>query len=103
MSEDSSKGTLIFRLTVPGRMPLLNQCFKLDHWGRAKLKTEIQDAILSVLSAYVKGWVIPTRSCPSGTWMQSVTSQSFPTIQQNFLNSRSRKGSVPKAKKRKSR
>lgn len=37
------------RIVVPGPIPSWNEILKLEHWGRDKLKKEIQESFLSAL------------------------------------------------------
>ena len=45
------KSSPSFTLRVPGRLPSWNQICGMEHWGRAKLKKDIQAAFLSALRA----------------------------------------------------
>ena len=42
--------TLILSLRIPGKIPSWNAILAMEHWGRSRLKKQIQDEFISALS-----------------------------------------------------
>ncbi len=55
-------GTLVFRLTIPGRLPSWNQILGMEQWARYKFKDQLQLAFLYALQVAAKDCSMKTTS-----------------------------------------
>jgi len=80
MNSDA-KYKLVFRLVVPGRLPLLNALLSMSHWQRVKFKKQEQAKFLSACKAAANDSPIQTGLSPSifsicyDTAVKSLTTQ----------------------------
>lgn len=70
---EKREGKLILSLRIPGRLPTWNDVLGMQHWSRHKLKSLIQVAFLSALSATVGTSSTKTTSAKNIMWTAYAT------------------------------
>lgn len=64
----TSPGRLVFRLTIPGRLPSWNDMLAMEHWERYLYKREVADAFLSELRRIAESCSTKTTSARN-SWL----------------------------------
>ncbi len=98
-------GTLVFRLTIPGRLPSWNQILGMEQWARYKFKDQLQLAFLYALQVAGRDCSMKTTSAKN-TWLiaaDSLLSYRAMAQARRALRSAKKKSSLEHPKKPSSR
>lgn len=97
-----SPGKLVFKLTVPGRLPSWNQLLGMEHWQRYKFKKDLADIFLSSLKLSERACSTTTMPPPNTTLTYSATLASYLMTVRARRESKSRNKKLKLAKLKKS-
>jgi len=94
-------GKLIFSLTIPGKLPSLNELLGMEHWRRYQFKKELADVFMFALRQYESDCSTKIIRSPSTTLTFSATLACYLEMirQRRISRSASRKQSLGREKK----
>jgi hypothetical protein len=101
--EQKKQGTLIFSLTIPGRLPSWNALMgQMEHWQRYKLKDDIQIDFLSALYRSANTSSMRTTSARNTILTAAATLESYRRTARKLRELKSAKKKLSRVPRRKS-